>query len=332
MSVDFKRFVPAWWLQNAHLQTIFPMMYLKKKYFPERQERFELPDGDFIDAVWTDKSQGPIVVLLHGLQGSSNSHYIHSLMHDIYYQTNWTSVAINLRGCGEYKQRTSRQYHGGDTEDIKFIINLIKQRYPDQPLAIVGYSLGGNLLLKLFGELKYHNLCETGVAISPPFDMKKCALKIRKGINTLYQKAFLDDIKKSLLYKFTISEDIHKLKNKLNQLKSLIDFDNQITAPMHGYQSVDEYYRDVSCRFYLPHIRKPTLIVLACDDPIVDYSELPDKSDMSSHIKLEAYTHGGHVGFMSGNLSAPKFWVNERVLSHLSEYLPLGVHETEKCA
>ena len=123
MPSQLKKFIPAWWLQNAHLQTIFPMFYLKTKVFPQRQERFELPDGDFIDTVWTDKAEGPIVILLHGLQGSSNSHYINSLMYDIFHQTTWLGLAVNLRGCGQEKQRSNRQYHGGDTEDIKFIIN-----------------------------------------------------------------------------------------------------------------------------------------------------------------------------------------------------------------
>ncbi len=329
MSSGFKKFVPAWWLQNAHLQTIFPALYLKKKLFPQRQERFELPDGDFIDGIWTDKPSGPIVILLHGLQGSTNSHYINSMMHDIYQQTNWTALALNLRGCGQDKQRSPRQYHGGDTEDIKFILNLVKQRYPTQPVAIVGYSLGGNMLLKLFGELNYHNLCETGVAVSPPFDMKKCALKVQKGINTFYDKIFLDDIKDSLLNKFTLNQDPDVLRLRLNKLNSLLDYDTHISAPTHGYGSVDEYYQDVSSQHYLKKIRKPTLIVLSTDDPIVDYETLPAANDLSSCIDMEVYPNGGHVGFMTGSITSPEFWVNQRVLSHLAQYLPLGIHEIE---
>ncbi len=327
METSFKDFVPAWWLQNAHLQTIFPMLYQKHKSFPQREERFELPDGDFIDGVWTDKHSGPTVILLHGLQGSTNSHYINSLMHDLFHQTNWNGLALNLRGCGQNKQRSFRQYHGGDTEDIKFILNLVKQRHPNQPVAIVGYSLGGNMLLKLFGELKYHNLCETGVAISPPFDIRRCALKAQKGINGFYEKAFLNDMKRSLLNKFTSQQDSNLLKIKLDNLKSLVDFDTHITAPMHGFESVDEYYHDASSQNYLVNIRKPTLVIFAKDDPIVDYDILPSEDLLSPYIQMEAYKYGGHVGFMSGGLSSPDFWINRRVLSHLSHYLPLGIHE-----
>jgi uncharacterized protein len=320
-------YVPSWWLPNGHLQTIIPTLYVKKSKFPTRVERFELPDGDYIDGTWTDKLDGPIVILLHGLQGSTESHYINSLMHYIHYETNWNALALSFRGCGQEKQRIFRQYHSGDTEDIKFILNLIKQRNPDLPVSMVGYSLGGNILLKLFGELKYRNLCETGIAVSPPFDLKSSATKIQKGIGPLYQKIFLDDIKHSITNKYAYYGDTEKLESELQDISNLIELDRQFTAPMHGFKSVDEYYHDSSSLNYLATIKTPTLIVLALDDPIINYEHLPDSDEISSHVTLEVYDKGGHVGFMSGGIQKPYSWINSRIMSHLSQHLPLGIQE-----
>lgn len=323
----YSQFVPAAGLANAHIQTILPTYCMPLKSFPSRTERFELPCGDYMDGTWTDKdTQGPTVILLHGLQGSCQSHYIQSLMNAIYYDTNWNALAINLRGCGQDKQRKLKQYHGGDTEDIKFIMNLIKQRNPNQPISMVGYSLGGNILLKIFGELKYRNLCETGIAISPPFDLKKCALKINSGINSLYQTMFINDIKQSILTKFPESEQKAQLISRFDKVTDLLSFDKLITAPMNGFQSVDEYYQDVSSINYLPMIQKPTLVILAEDDPIVDYQELPQGESLSPHITLECYKNGGHLGFVSGSITQPEYWINKRIMQHLSHYLPLCVH------
>jgi len=326
MEFNHIEYTPSWWLPNGHLQTIFPTLYLEKKAFPKKTERFELPDGDFMDGVWTNKSSGPTVILLHGLQGSTDSHYINSLMHYIYYETNWNALALNLRGCSHEKQRLFRQYYSGDTEDIKFVLNLIKQRNPNEPVAMVGYSLGGNILLKLFGELKYHNLCETGIAVSPPFDIQATAIKIQHGVNRLYQKIFLDDIKQSIRSKFKSYPDNNVLEKQLEKITSLADLDKKFTAPMHGYQSVAEYYEDCSSKNYLHAIRKPTLVVIAKDDPIICYKQIPNANNLPECITFEVHENGGHVGFMSGTVQEPDFWINKRVMAHLSQYLPLGVH------
>lgn len=328
---EYSKFVPAWWLPSAHLQTIFPVFYFAQKKFPTRVERFELPDGDYIDGIWTDKSSGPTVILLHGLQGSPNSHYINSLMSAIYSETNWNALALSFRGCGTEKQRQFRQYHSGDTEDIKFILNLIKQRNPQHPVAMVGFSLGGNILLKLFGELKYNNLCETGIAISPPFDIARSAQYMNnQGIlGQFYERTFLSDIKHGLANKFHYPLHPETLETSLSDIQTLADLDAKITAPSLGFESVDEYYFDSSSINYLKHIKKPTLVILALNDPIIDYSHLPEEDQLSKQVELEIYPEGGHVGFVSGNIQAPEQWLNKRILVHLSDFLPLGIHESD---
>lgn len=300
---------------------------MKRYPVPLREERFELSDGDYIDGVWTDKSSGPIVILLHGLQGSANSHYINSLMHTIHHETNWQALALNLRGCGQDKQRSFRQYHSGDTEDIRFILHLIKQRFPTQPIAMVGYSLGGNLLLKLLGELKQNRLCQTAVAISPPFDLASTAQNIQKGLGKVYQKIFLDDIKSSLIKKYPHHYNTEKLQKKLHDLQTLEDLDHQFTAPMHGYDSIYEYYQDCSSIGYLNSIKVPTLVMIAKDDPIVNYNYLPKPESISNNVTLEIHEKGGHVGFISGGILNHHLWMNQRIMSHLAHYLPLCIHE-----
>ena len=322
-----QQFRPARGLANPHIQTVLPTYFMKRQSFPGRIERFELPCGDYIDGVWTDKpDDGPTVVLLHGLGGSAKSHYITSLMNFIHYQTNWNALAINFRGCGEDMQRHFQQYHGGDTEDIKFILKLIKQRNPNEPTAMVGFSLGGNVLLKLFGELKYHNLCETGVAISPPFDIEATAEKVHKGINSLYEKVFVNDLKQTLLSKYPQNMLPDNFQEKLNNISSLKALDEQFTAPQNGYGSSSEYYKDVSSKYYLHNIQKPTLIVIAKDDPIINYDNLPQALFDSGFLQLECYDNGGHIGFVKGSILSPSCWINERIMRHLVDYLPLGIH------
>ena len=180
LTLTYKRFIR--YLQghkSIHLQT----------------EVFELPDGDFI-GVWTSQSEAPTIILLHGLQGSVSSHYINSFMYRIQNETSWNACLLHFRGCGGSMNRLERQYHSGDTEDIRFIMNLIKQRNPKMPIALVGFSLGGNILLKLFGELKQANLASTGIAVCPPFDLKHTAHAIQNGFGRVYEQMFLHDIKK----------------------------------------------------------------------------------------------------------------------------------------
>jgi|AntRauTorckE5430_2_1112549.scaffolds.fasta_scaffold00008_38 hypothetical protein len=330
-QTEYSKFVPAWWLPTAHLQTIFPTFFFAQKEFPTRVERFELPDGDYIDGIWTDKPAAPTVILLHGLQGSPRSYYINSLMDNIYHETNWNALALSFRGCGSDKQRMFRQYHGGDTEDIKFILNLVKQRNPDMPVSMVGYSLGGNILLKLFGELKYSNLCETGIAISPPFDIRASSQYMNKGfLGQFYERTFLSDIKHHMTNKYHYPLHPETLETHLNEIQTLADLDSKMTAPSLGFDTVDEYYNDSSSIHYLKHIKKKTLIILALNDPIIDYSTLPTDEELSKHVELEVYPEGGHVGFISGNIKSPEFWVNKRIMAHLSHYLPLGIHELDQ--
>jgi predicted alpha/beta-fold hydrolase len=318
---------PAWWLPNPHLQTLYPFLFKKPQEISFISEVFELPDGDFIESIWTSKNNAPTIILLHGLQGSVNSHYINSLLYRIQNETNWNACLLHFRGCSGESNRLERQYHSGDTEDIKFICNLIKQRNPQAPIALVGFSLGGNILLKLFGELKQSNLASTGVAVCPPFDLHQTATAIQQGIGKLYEQMFLQDIKKMYSKKVRSGRASESLLKELNSVSSLIDLDRKVTAPLHGFDSLEEYYNDSSSCNYLPFIKKPTLIIAAKNDPIVNYHKIPEPHEISPHVQLEVYEHGGHIGFMSGPPHAPYYWLDQRILAHLATYIPLDILE-----
>ncbi|UTC24393.1 hydrolase [Candidatus Comchoanobacter bicostacola] len=325
MDGSSNSYKPAWWLPNPHLQTLYPFIFKKKLKVPLQQEIFELPDGDFIDGWWTEKSQGPIVILLHGLQGSVDSHYINSLMHHIHYQTNWRALLLHFRGCGEQFNRLDKQYHSGDTEDIRFICNLIKQRNAQTPTAMVGFSLGGNILLKLFGELKQNNLMSTGISVCPPFDLLNTAINIQNGTAKIYEKMFIQDIKKAYHKKLQASETQNSILKDLDQVSTLIELDQKITAPLHGFDSLEEYYDQSSSISYLKSIKKPTLVIVASNDPVLKYNYIPTNEDTSSHVVIETYEHGGHIGFMSGPPHKPEYWLDARIMNFLSEHLPLGI-------
>ncbi|MDC3181188.1 hydrolase [Gammaproteobacteria bacterium] len=327
MNTTNQTYQPAWWLPNPHLQTLYPFLFKKHHDISFITEVFELPDGDFIESIWTSKHNAPTIILLHGLQGSVNSHYINSLLYRIQTETSWNACVLHFRGCSGELNRLERQYHSGDTEDVRFICHLIKQRHPKMPIALVGFSLGGNILLKLFGELKQANLAETGIAICPPFDLHQTALSIQNGLGKLYEQMFLNDIKKLYGKKVRSGRASEALLKELNDISSLIDLDRRVTAPLHGFDSLEEYYTDSSSYNYLPMIKKPTLVIAAKNDPIINYHKIPADHEISPFVQMEIYDEGGHIGFMSGPPHAPYYWLDERILSHLASYMPLDILE-----
>lgn len=312
------QFKPAWWLRNSHLQTIFPVMCRPRQVLPLETERMELPDGDFVDLNWLGKNQtGPLVFILHGFEGSIESHYAKSMMRALH-KEGWRCVFMHFRGCSGEPNRLPRSYHSGDTKDAEFVVNTLQAREPATAISAIGYSLGGNVLLKWLGETDARNPLKAAVAISVPFELDKAAERIQHGFSRFYQWYFLRCLRERLLQKFAVvPTSIDPATILVNDIRL---FDDRYTAPLHGFSGVEEYYAISSCRQYLNRISVPTLIVHAKDDPFMSADVIPALHELSPSVTLEVSEAGGHVGFVSGKLPwRPIYWLEERIPQFLRE-------------
>ncbi len=320
------RFPPLPWLKNRHLQTIAAASFRPSPSLRYRVERLELPDGDFVDLAWTDHEREagtPIVVILHGLTGSIESKYARGLMNAVH-ALGWRAVMMMFRGQSGELNRLPRGYHSGDTGDFDYLVRELKRREPHTLLAAVGYSLGGNVLLKWLGEQGANASLQTAVAVSVPFDLALCARAIRRGFSRAYQARLLRMMRRAVRVKFRWMTMPIPLPN-LRKLNDFTAFDDAITAPLHGFRNVQHYYDECSSKRYLKRIRIPTLIIHAEDDPFMTPAVVPKPNALSNKVTLELSAHGGHVGFIAARPSGrPYFWLEERIPAHLREYLPVA--------
>lgn len=318
-SITHAAFRPAWWCTNPQLQTLWPLA--SKIVMPALgRERIELDDGDFLDLDWVNKDlapETPTVMIMHGLEGSSRSHYARRIL-DALGRNGYRAMLMHFRGCSGEPNRLPRRYHSGETGDIAHITTLVARRYPTAPLAHIGYSLGGNVLLKWLGETGAKHPAKTAIAISVPFELATLADHMMTGFARIYQKHLVDSLNRNTLAKAAILDGLIDL-DKVPTLKSFWDYDDAVTAPLHGFASARAYYDAVSSRQFLKGIEIPTLIIHAKDDPFMTPKVIPTEAELGPGAMLEVSDRGGHVGFIAGgNLRTPYFWLETRILRHLS--------------
>lgn len=315
------QFKPAWWLPGPHMQTLWPTLCRREiKSIVLKRERFELDDGDFVDLDWTEKKDGPIVLVLHGLEGSVNSPYAKGMLHAIQ-QQGWRGVFMHFRGCSGEMNRHPQSYHSGDTKDVAKIVEVLQSREKCKQIAAVGFSLGGNVLLKWLGELGAHTPLCAAVGISVPFELSKTAARIQQGFSRVYQQHFMRTLCRKIRDKFEVRPSPIELP-VLEELRSLREFDDKVTAPLHGFASAEDYYQKSSCRQFLKNIAVPTLLLQAKDDPFMTTDLLPEEYELSPNVKLELSEQGGHVGFIGGTVPwRPEYWLEKRVPEFLIEHL-----------
>ncbi len=316
------QFKPAWWLPNSHLQTLWPAFCRSQiKNLVLERERLELPDGDFVDLDWLDRNKSaPLVLILHGFEGSIDSHYAKGMLAACS-QRGWRGVFMHFRGCSGEPNRLPRGYHSGETQDVDYVVNVLRGREADLQLAAIGYSLGGNILLKWLGETAQNNPLAAAIAISVPFDLHKASKRIQSGFSRIYQWYFLKCLRERLLHKF---EQVDSLIDPgfLSEVQTMRDFDDRYTAPLHGFNGVDDYYQTASSRHYLHSIHVPTLILHAKDDPFMTEDVIPQGNEISPFVNLEITEAGGHVGFVSGNYPwRAEYWLEQRVPDFLQNYI-----------
>jgi len=327
MIID-SQFKPAWWLPGAHLQTIWPSLFRRDVHLDRTSEMLTLPDGDEIRLDWVADGDGPIVLMLHGLAGSSDSNYVKGLQL-LAKQRGWRSVAVNFRGCGDFPNHRARSYHSGETTDIRFAFETIQQRFPKAKFAAVGYSLGGNVLLKWLGETQIQAF-EATAAASVPLLLDACATHMDLGFSKVYRNYLIEKLKLNLQQKLHHlesigrSDDVNYLKTLTHDLPERMSFwelDERITAPLHGFKSAKEYYTKSSSRQFLKNIQVPTLLLQAANDPFMPTEVIPKDDELSETITLEVSRSGGHVGFVSNKGFKPVYWVEQRIVGFLEKHL-----------
>ncbi len=321
-------FTAPLWAKNRHVQTIWPRFIQKRLPLDYKMERVSLPDNDFVDLAWgpSPKKTTGMVVMFHGLEGSIKSHYANDMMAQLS-RDGWQVVLMHFRSCSGEPNNTPRAYHSGDTQDACFVLSLLEARFPGLPKVGMGFSLGGNMLLKLLGENPSQHWLTAAISISAPLKLAECAKSIEQGFSRVYQKYLLASMKRTLrkkMAKMDYRSLIQLSEKDVDHIANFRQFDDLVTAPLHGFDDALDYYEKCSAYTFLSAIHCPTLILHSIDDPFMNPSVVPSEQDLARNVTLELSETGGHVGFMYGSIFNPKVWLHERVRDFVSEYLPMA--------
>ncbi len=314
------RFEPAWWLPDGNLQTLWPYFFRCRPQVDLTHERLELPDGDFVDLCLTANAGAPVVAVFHGLEGCVDSHYVKPLLAAVE-RRGWHGVFMHFRGCGGEYNRLPRSYHSGDTGDISFLVEHLRKRYPGAPIAAAGYSLGGNALLKYLGEADRTGQVQAAATVSVPFVLAEGARRLNNGFSRIYQRRLLNLLKRKIAGKFSALDCPIDLTG-LRRLNDFFNFDDKVTAPLHGFAGVDDYYTRSSSRQFLKSVNVPALLIQARDDPFMTEDVIPSGDELSEHVQLELAGTGGHIGFVSGRTPGyAVYWLERRIIEFFERYL-----------
>ncbi len=303
------------WATNPHLNTIYAALLAGKPAVPYRRERWDTPDGDFVDTDHVDGLPGsPWVVLFHGLEGSSDSPYARTLMHGVR-ERGWRGTVVHFRGCSGEPNRLPRAYHSGDADELDWVLRRIRSLAGEAPVYAAGVSLGGNALLKWLGELgeEARPIVTRTAAVSAPLDLMAAGAALEQGFSILYAKHFLATMKSRAAAKharFPGSFDLARMRRS----RTLREFDDVVTAPLHGFRDTDDYWTRASSKPVLRGIAVPALVLNARDDPFLPEAALPSPGEVSAAVTLEFPETGGHVGFVSGPFPGHIRWLPERLL------------------
>ncbi len=316
---DFS-FKPSLLLRNKHFNTIYRHFVAKSEVSYQR-ERIQTQDNDFLDLDISSVESKKLIIAIHGLEGSSNSNYIRTLVARAN-KNKFDVIVLNLRGCSGEANNKLNAYHSGKTEDLQDVITHINQKYTYEEINIVAYSLGGNLTLKYMGEFvgELPKNIKCAITISVPCHLKGSALELDKGFNKAYQYRFIRSLKKKVRIKF-LQFPKHKLnEEKILKSNNFKSFDNYFTASANGFTDADDYWNKSSSKQFLKYINKPVLLISSTDDPFLSESCFPYKeADSSLHFHFLQTKYGGHVGFYQKLNPKKNFWLEDRILSFIEE-------------
>lgn len=310
------------WLPGGHLQTIVPSLFARVPEFTYQRERWELADGDFIDVDWalpekppSQYSKQPLVAVFHGLEGNSQSQYAKAVMRAVI-DNGWSGVVIHFRGCSGELNRLPRLYYAGDSEDMQLMLTRLAAVASGRPIYAVGFSLGGNALLKWLGEhaQQARKLVAKAAAICAPIDLEASAIALDKGINRfIYTPMFVASIKSKAMAFSERHPGLLEIE-KVMAARTIHAIDNAVTAVLYGAQDAKDYYAKNMAKPWLSQIPLPTLIINAKNDPFLPANYLPTKSQVSSEVRTEYTKHGGHLGFMTAPFPGSVNWLPNRLI------------------
>lgn len=302
------------WLPGGHAQTLWPLL-IKPRSIPLRRERWDTPDGDFIDVDFLDATvDAPTLVLFHGLEGSARSHYAISTARACR-EAGWRLILPHFRGCSGELNRRPRAYHSGDAAEIDWILRRLQAMQGGHKLHAAGVSLGGNALLKWAGEQEKSaaNVVTGVAAMCAPLDLAACGHHLAHGFNRVYTRHFLDTLKQISAQRLQHFPGLFD-ELRMRRATNLWEFDDAVTGPVHGFSGADDYWQRCSAKPFLRTIAVPTLAVNPKNDPFLPANYLPGPAEVSPCVRLEQPDSGGHVGFISGSFPGQLDWLPQRLL------------------
>jgi predicted alpha/beta-fold hydrolase len=314
------RFVPAWWLAHAHLQTVYASIGAPVPPVALRRERWDTPDGDFVDVDFVDgPATAPWVQLFHGLEGSSRSSYARMLMHHVRLR-GWRGSVMNFRGCTGEPNRLPRAYHSGDSDEIDWVLRRLRERVGETPLHAAGVSLGGNALAKWLGErgVGAAGVVTSAATVCAPLDLTAAGEALERGLARMYTRHFLQTLRPNAIDRLDRFPGLYDA-DAVRRSRTFRHFDDVVTAPLHGFRDAEDYWMRASAKPWLTRIHVPTLILNARDDPFLPESALPTEREVSAAVKLEFPARGGHCAFVSGPFPGNIEWLPRRLL-HFFEH------------
>ena len=307
-------YLPPFFLFSPHLETIYPALLRRVTLTSYKRERIKTPDDDFLDLDWLQKDSDSVVIISHGLEGNSTRPYMKGMAKALS-DGGFDVCALNLRGCSGEMNRQLRFYHSGATDDLHTVVEHIISTKRYRSIYLVGFSLGGNITLKYLGEHHADNIIAKAVAISVPMDLRTSCEKISLPGNRIYANRFLRSLKNKILIKSRQRNELDP--SALAGIKTLTDFDDCYTAPLHGFRSALDYYEQCSSLRYVNDIRTPTLIINTLNDPFLSKECFP-AALLKNHpfVNLQILSRGGHVGFAQFNKNG-LYWSEQRALDFL---------------
>jgi len=317
MTIQSTDYRAPLWLPGGNLQTLYPVLLAPRPNVQWQRTRWDTPDGDFIDLDWTtarSEPGAPLIALFHGLEGSSDSHYARALMHDAV-RRGWRGVVVHFRGCSGEPNRLPRAYHSGDSGEIDWILRRLREEHGNAPLHAAGVSLGGNALLKWLGEQNgaARSIVHRAAAVSAPVDLMAAGDALELGFNRMvYAGNFLATMKRKALAQLKRHPGLFDA-GRVRAARTLREFDDAYTAPLHGFAGVDDYWTRASSKPYLKRIAVPTLMINARNDPFLPGAALPVVDELADAVTALFPDDGGHVGF-----PGTAAWMPQTVLAFLA--------------
>ena len=320
-------FTPAWWVPGPHLQTLWRRLFTRPPALDTRTEWWETPDDDEVEIVRLSTpdnagANAPRFLLMHGLEGGANSHYAHATLAAAR-DRGWQANMLLFRSCGSRPNRARRFYHSGETTDLALVVQRLIDERPEAPIVLAGYSLGGNVLVKYLGERgsRVPEQVRGAVAVSVPFDLARGARRIQQGFSRVYQRSFLRSLRRKAEQKRLRYPDLYD-PERLAAARTLEDFDDAVTAPLHGFRDVDDYYTRSSALRFVAGVRVPTLLLSSLDDPFLPADVLEEVRQAvtgNTCLELDFTRRGGHVGFIGGRVPwRPDYYAERRLTEFLS--------------